>query len=63
MANSQNIDFNIWITQQQLANDLGTSVQRVHNWIKRNKIEARAFPQLNNQVLVNKTSISISTIK
>lgn len=58
-----NIDFNIWITQQQLANDLKTSVQRVHNWIRRNKIEAKAFPQLNNQVLVNKTSINISTIK
>lgn len=57
-----NIDFNVWVTQQQLANDIGCSVQRVHNWIKRNKIESKAFPQLNNQVLVNKNSINIKTI-
>ena len=58
-----NIDFNVWVTQQQLANDLGFTVQRIHNWIKRDKITAKQFPQLNNQVLVDKTSINIKTIK
>ena len=58
-----NIDFNVWVTQQQLANTLNCSVQRVHNWIKRNQITAKEFPQLNNQVLVDKNSINIKTIK
>ena len=58
-----NIDFNIWVTQQQLANTLNCSVQRVHNWIKRKQITAKEFPQLNNQVLVDKNSINIKTIK
>ena len=59
----QQIDFNIWTTQQQLANELNCSIQRVHNWIKRSKIEAKQFPELNNQVLVNRTSINIKTVR
>ena len=57
------IDFSMWVTQQSLANELHCSVQRVHNWIKRDKIQAQAFPQLNGQILVNKTTLNIKTIK
>ena len=59
----ENIDTNIWVSQQTLADELNITVQRVHNWINREKIKAQAFPQLNNQVLVDKTSINIKTIK
>ena len=58
-----NIDFTKWVTQQALANELGVTVQRVHNWAKRGNIECRAFPELNNQVLVNKTTLNVRSIK
>lgn len=54
-----NIDTSIWITQQQLADELNMTVQRVHNWIKRNKIEHMKVKELGNITLVNKNSISV----
>jgi hypothetical protein len=57
----ETIDSNIWITQQRLANELGTTVQRVHNWIKREKIESKFIPEL-NITLVNRLSINIKTV-
>ncbi|HRH55005.1 MAG TPA: hypothetical protein PLN38_16865 [Chitinophagales bacterium] len=63
IAAMSNIDFTQWVTQQALANDLGVSIQRVHNWTRRGKIEKKAFPELNGQVLVNKTTLNIKTIK
>lgn len=54
-----NIDTSIWVTQQQLADELKMSVQRVHNWIKRNKIESRKVKELGNITLVNKNSITV----
>ena len=52
------IDYSIWVTQQQLADELQMSVQRIHNWIKRNKIEAVYIDEL-HLTLVNRNSISI----
>lgn len=47
------IDVNKWITQQALANELGVTVQCIHNWIKRNKIESMKI-QGSRLVLVNR---------
>jgi predicted transcriptional regulator len=54
--NSNNIDINVWVTQQALANELGVTVQCVHNWIKRNRIAAKKIAG-SRLVLVDKTSI------
>lgn len=48
-----NLDTSIWITQQSLANERGVTVQCVHNWIKRNKIESMKIPG-SRLVLVNR---------
>ncbi len=55
------IDSGKWITQQSLADELGISVQRVHNWIKRNKIEKKYIKEL-RITLVNRNSISVKTL-
>ena len=59
--NDININTDTWVTQQMLAVELKTSVQRVHNWIKRGKITSKFVPEL-NITLVDKTSINIDTI-
>ncbi len=51
------IDTSIWVTQQSLANDLGVTVQCVHNWIKRSKINFKRI-EGSRLVLVDKTSIN-----
>jgi hypothetical protein len=53
---SKNIDFNVWVTQQALANELNVTVQCIHNWIKRHKIDAMKI-EGSRLVLVDKTSI------
>jgi len=57
----EKIDSKIWVTQQSLANELGTSVQRVHNWIRREKIETKFIPEL-NITLVNRLTVKVKTI-
>ncbi len=54
-------DTNKWISQQKLADDLNISVQRVHNWIKRKKIDSKYDADLKMR-LVNPDSINIKTI-
>lgn len=56
-----NIDMRKWVTQQALANELNVSVQRVHNWIKRGKIQSLKI-EGSRLVLVDRTSINIDTI-
>lgn len=56
---SKNIDTSIWITQQALANELEVSIQRVHNWVRRGKINIQKLPG-SKIVLVNKHSLTIS---
>lgn len=53
---TNNIDFNQWVTQQSLANELGVRVQCVHNWIKRKRILSKKI-EGSRLVLVDKTSI------
>ncbi len=55
------IDNSKWITQQALADDLGISIQRVHNWIKRGNVEAKVIPEL-RITLVNRNSVTVKTI-
>ncbi len=50
-----------WISQQKLADDLNISIQRVHNWIKRKKIDSKYEADL-KMWLVNPDSINIKTI-
>lgn len=52
---------NNWISQQKLADDLGITIQRVHNWIKRNKIESKYDSNL-KMTLVNPNTLNIKTI-
>ena len=49
------IDVSRWITQQALASELGVTVQCIHNWIKRNKIESMKIPG-SRLVLVDRTT-------
>jgi DNA-binding transcriptional regulator YiaG len=56
------IDTSIWITQQALANELGVTVQCVHNWIQRKKIESIKI-EGSRLVLVNKESAPVPHIK
>ena len=51
-----------WVTQKEMAKLLSTSIQRIHNWIKRGKIDAKYNEQY-NVTLVDKTSVSIKTVK
>lgn len=46
-----------WVTQQQLADELDTTVQRVNNWIRRKKIDSKYFPEFRT-TLVDKKSIT-----
>lgn len=50
-----------WVSQQKLADDLNISVQRVHNWTKRDKIESKYDRDL-KMTLVNPGSLNIKTI-
>lgn len=61
--NELSIDTDIWITQQQLADEMNISIQRVHNWVQRKKIESMRVKELGNIRLVNRNSISISIDK
>jgi DNA-binding XRE family transcriptional regulator len=54
----KNIDTSKWITQQSLANELGVTVQCIHNWIKRKRIESMKIPG-SRLVLVNKESAPV----
>lgn len=53
----QKLDLNKWVTQQALADELGVSIQAVHNWINRNKIQYKTLP--GNTTLVNKDTLTI----
>lgn len=50
-----------WISQQKLADDMNVSIQRVHNWVQRKKIETKYDPDL-KMILVNPDSITIRNI-
>jgi DNA-binding transcriptional regulator YiaG len=50
-----NIDTTKWITQAALAAELGVTVQCVHNWIKRKRIDKMSIPG-SRLVLVDKTT-------
>jgi hypothetical protein len=50
-----------WVSQQKLADDLKISIQRVHNWTKRKKIETYYNNDL-KMTLVNPDSVNIKTI-
>lgn len=57
IAMSKPINLTGWITQQQLANELGVKVQAVNNWIRRGKINSKHIPEL-GITLVDKMSIT-----
>ncbi len=59
---TQQIDTTIWITQQALANELQCSVQRVHNWIKRNKVQSKKI-EGSRLVLVDRTSVILEDMR
>lgn len=55
------MDNNKWISQQKLADDLGISIQRVHNWIKRKKIDSKYDKDI-KMWLVNPDTLHIKTM-
>ena len=57
-----NLDMNVWVTQQALADELGIPVQNVHNWVQRNKINFVLLPGSTTK-LVDKTSIRVDNTK
>lgn len=54
MSNN-NVDMDVWITQQAMAALHGVKVQAVHNWIKRGKINSKKI-EGSRLVLVDKNS-------
>ena len=64
---SEDIDYNTWVTQQALADELTKSlgydvtIQRVHNWVQRKKIATKKINEL-GITLVNRFSINVKTI-
>ena len=54
--NTNHVDLNSWVTQQSLANELGVTVQCVHNWIERKRIQSKRIAG-SRLVLVDKTSL------
>lgn len=56
------IDTTIWITQQALANELGVTVQCVHNWIQRKRIVSMKIHG-SRLVLVDRTTAPIPKAK
>ncbi len=54
-----------WITQQELANQLGIRVQNVNNWIRRNKIAFKEYEFLPGQkiILVDPNSITVNSLR
>lgn len=58
----KNIDLNKWVTQQSLATELGVTVQCIHNWIKRGKIDSKQIDG-SRLLLVDKTSIKTTNNK
>ena len=40
------IDWTIWATATQLADELNATPQMVNNWRRRNKVEFELFPEL-----------------
>lgn len=57
MLQLKNQDGN-WCTQKQLADKLNISIQRVHNWVRRGKVDTKELPPTNT-LLVNKLTIKI----
>jgi len=55
----KSLNLNIWVTQQALADELDISVQTVHNWVQRNKIEWQLLPGSTTKV-INKFSLQIN---
>lgn len=53
---TKNIDLNVWVTQQALATEYSVTVQCVHNWIKRKKVDSKQI-EGSRLVLVDKTSV------
>lgn len=57
-----NLDMNVWVTQQALADELNIPVQNVHNWVQRDKIKWVMLPGSTTK-LVNRLTISIDAAK
>lgn len=60
---TKKIDFNTWVTQQTLADELGVAVQNVHNWVQRGKIDTIEHEYLPGMkiILVNKNTIRVDS--
>lgn len=58
IKDNDSLDVTIWVTQLALADELGVSVQNVHNWVRRGKIEWKKLPGSRIR-LVNKHTISV----
>ncbi len=54
--NSNSVNMDVWITQQAMAKETGFTVQCIHNWIKRGKIDSKRIKG-SRLVLVDKTSV------
>lgn len=59
---SNNIDFSVWVTQQSLATELNVSVQCIHNWIARKKIQSKRIDG-SRLVLVDRTTAPVPKYK
>jgi antitoxin component of RelBE/YafQ-DinJ toxin-antitoxin module len=58
MAANIKIDGDTWITQQALADKLGCTIQKVHNWVQRGNIQTKHIPEF-NITLVNESTLSV----
>lgn len=53
-----NLDLNIWVTQQDLAKERGVTVQCVNNWIRRHQVGSKKVGN-SRLILVDRTSVTV----
>lgn len=53
------IDPAIWVTGTQLAKEMGTTPQVVHNWRKRKLVQSQEFPEI-GKILYKRGTVIVS---
>ena len=53
------VDLNVWVTQQALADELNKTIHTVHNWVQRGKVQWGYLPGSSIKLL-NKNTVSVN---
>lgn len=55
-AKNHKVDTDVWVTQSDLALELGIDIQVISNWVRRKNIKSQ---KIFGKTLVDKTSINV----